>query len=182
MDFVAVAAFVLFILIYYILPLLYSCCVVGSLERRHHEKFKANIPCIISYQLGVTANRAQNRVISMYYTVLAHAWIIHFVVTTGKFKEETNPPFISFLITCGYFHLPFLILFLWWETFDSWEYQCLSHQMEKKIWKEYIQDLRGQWPVLTLTVVASSYEGEGTEIIDDIEHVKFPFTNWEEKW
>lgn len=34
--------------------------------------------------------------------------------------------------------------------------------------------------MLTLTVVASSYEGEGTEIIDDIEHVKFPFTYWED--
>lgn len=146
------------------------------------------------------SEKSVSRVLSMHFTFWAYMWITYFAVTSGMGDDEIQKGTRLVFNVLGYIHLPVFILFLWGETFFSWESDYLSTMLEEKTCSGYIQELKEQPPVLILGVGAYHFETRtrtytytgangqtmvGTEtyqerVQDHMETMQFPFTRWED--
>ena len=79
-------------------------------------------------------------------------------MTAGMGDEELDKGTRFIFNILGYIHVPAFILFLWRETFCSWEFEYLSSIVEGKTCKAYILELREQMPVKTMCVGAYHLE------------------------
>ena len=146
------------------------------------------------------SEKSISRVLSMHFTFWAYVWIVYFAVTTNMGEDEINKYVKLLFNVLGYIHLPVFVLFLWVETFLSWESDYLSNMLEEKSCKIYIKELMEQKPIVTMAVVAWHFETKsrtvtytnangqttyGTETyverVNDHEEVKqFPYIRWED--
>lgn len=196
---------------HYIFPLIHYCCIGACYKRTHRsEQYQSNVAAIdVDSQYAVSdeeskaifkTERSISRVFSMHCTFWAYAWIIFLAASTAMVWEDEEPTLMFVLKTFGYVQLPLFILFLWTETFFSWEYQYLEYKLEEKTCKAYIQELIEQQPAVTLSVVAYHYETRTRRItttgpdgqtryetetykekvIDHTEVELFPFSRWED--
>lgn len=195
---------------HYFFPIIHYICIGACTTQKYGSQNEVNVETIdVENQYAISkeeskeifqTEKSKSRVCSMHFTFWAYMWIIYFAVTAGMSKEEIQPGTKLVLNVLGYIHLPVFVLFLWGETFCSWEAQYLSNMLEEKTCKTYIQELMEQKPVLTLAVVAYHFETRtrtvtytgangqtvyGTEtyqekVEDHSEVEQFPFSRWED--
>lgn len=203
---------ILFIIFtHYIFPLIHYCCIGACCKRtRRSEQYHTNVASIdVDSQYAVSEEESRaifkteksiSRVLSMHFTFWTYAWIIFLAAMVAVVWEDEEPTYMFVLKIFGYIHLPLFILFLWIETFLSWEYQYLNFMLEEKTCKAYIQELIEQQPVVTLSVVAYHYETRTRtvqttgpdgqtryetetyqeKVIDHTEVEQFPFSRWQD--
>lgn len=196
----------------YCIPIItaYKHCFCSGEDktRRNGEQDDANVATIdVENQYVVSkeeskeifkSEKSVSRVLSMNFTFWTYFWVIYFTVTSGLGDEDIQKGTRLILNVLGYIHLPVFILFLWIETFFSWEYDYLSTILEEKTCKTYIQELKELKPVIILGVGAYHYEMKTTtytytgangqlmtgstvrqeRVQDHTEYQQFPFVRW----
>ena len=195
----------------YMLPFIHYFCIGRCKTKKYRREYGTTISTIdVENQYAISREESKEilkseksftRVLSMHFTFWAHAWIVYFAVTSTMSDEQIGGEGARLLLNVvGYVHLPAFILFLWVETFFSWEFDYICSILEEQTSRAYIHELQQQEPVKLLCVEAYHFETRtrtvtrtdangrtitSTEtyqerVRDHWESLRFPFTRWED--
>ena len=140
------------------------------------------------------------RIFSMHSTAWVYLWIIYFAASAGSQDFEDDYPGTRTVANIfGYVHVPLFVIFLYIETFFSWEWKYLSNIIEEKSCRVYIRELTEATPTVTATAVAWHFETRTRtvaymvngnthyrtetyqeKVIDYTESRNFHFARWED--
>ena len=140
------------------------------------------------------------RIFSMHATAWVLFWIVYFAATAGSESFEKNYPGTRTVLNIfGYVHVPLFIIYLYVETFFSWEWKYLKNIIEEKSCRVYIRELTEASPEVTLSAIAWHFETRTRtvpytvngntyyrtetyqeKVIDHTESRTFSFARWED--